>query len=128
MTLARVCASRFLPETLEAAQAEIVLVGLAFLVAEMGQLHWFEHAVHDHRRAEAGAETEKQHAAALVAADGLHRGVVDQFHRDAEGFVEVETDPAATEIVRLAQRTAVDDRSGIAERNAVVVPAFGVSS
>src|SRR6201999_2211026 len=56
---------------------------------------------------------------------GLHSGVVEQFHGDAEGFVEVEADPAAAEIVGLAQRATVDDWAGIAERNAVVVPAFG---
>ena len=38
--------------------------------------------------------------------------------------MEVEADPAAAEIVRLAQRAAVDDRAGIAEGDAVVIPAF----
>ena len=72
-----VFAPALFPEALEAAEAEVVLVGLSLFVAEMGQLHRLENAVDDHGGAEAGAEAEEQHAAAFVAADGLHRGVVD---------------------------------------------------
>src|SRR5579863_1507036 len=122
---ANVLAPALFSKTFQAAQSQIVLVGFAFLVAQVRELHRLKHAVHDHRGAESGAEAEKQHPATLVAADGLHRRVVDQFHRHAERFVEIEADPSATEIVWLAQWAAVDDRAGVTERDAVVIPALG---
>ena len=50
---------------------------------------------------ESGAESEEEHAAALVAAERLHGGVVDHLHRAAEGGGEIEADPTGPEIVRI---------------------------
>ena len=49
---------------------------------------------HDQRGAETGAEAEEEHLAALVAAQRLHRGIVDHLDRTPEGGLEVEADPS----------------------------------
>ncbi len=92
------------------------------LVGEVRELHGLEKSVADHCGAEAGAEAEEEHAAAFVAAEGLHAGVVDEFHGMAERFAEVEAHPAAAQVVRLAERMTVDDRAGIADGDAIVLP------
>src|SRR5262249_57260266 len=86
---------------LQAGLADIVLVALTFLVRQVRELHRLEHAVDDQRGPEAGAEPEEQHAAALVAAQRLHGGIVDHPYRPAECLLEVEADPASAEIHRL---------------------------
>jgi hypothetical protein len=63
--------------------------------------------------------------AAFVAAEGLHGGVVDDFHREAEGFGEVEGHPALAEVVRLAERPLVDDGARVTDGEAVVLPILG---
>ena len=60
----------------------------------MAELHRLQDPVHDHRRAEAGAEPEEQHPPALVAAERLHRRVVHDLGRLPERGLEVEADPA----------------------------------
>src|SRR5579863_3277316 len=64
-------------EALQSRGANIVLVRPAALEREVAELHRLEDAVDDHGRAEAGAEAEEQHAAALIAPERLHGGVVD---------------------------------------------------
>src|SRR5580693_3076402 len=51
----------------EPAQADVVLVGAAFLVWQVGQFQRRDHVVDDQRRAEPGAEPEEQHAPRAVA-------------------------------------------------------------
>ena len=99
-----------------------MLVRVPFLVREVSELHGLEHALDDQRRAETGPEAEEEHAAASVAAEGLHRGVVDELHGPAEGASEVEAHPAAAEVVRLRNHVPVDHRSGIADGDVVVGP------
>jgi len=88
----------------------------------MRQLHRLEHAVDDQRGADAGAEAEEQHAAAVVAAERLHRRVVDHADRTSERAREVEADPAAAEIHRLGHRLSVHDDAGISNRDDVELP------
>jgi hypothetical protein len=57
----------------------------------------------------------------------LHGGVVDDSHGDAKGLLEIEADPTATEIVGFAEGTPVDDRPGIAKRDALEIPAASAS-
>src|ERR1700722_1158185 len=114
----------FLAVFFQTSDAQVVLVGFSLFVFEMGEFHGFEIAVGNHGGAETGAETEEEHFAALVTAESLHGGIIDDFYGMAEGFGEVHTHPAATEIVRLAKRGAVDDGTGIAEGDAVEFPAF----
>jgi hypothetical protein len=120
-----VAAPFLLAQAFEAAKAEIVFVGFPFLVNQVREFHRLEKAVHDHGGAEAGAETEEEHVAAFVAAEGLHRSVIDDFHGEAEGFGEIESHPAATEIVGLAERASVDDGARVADGEAVELPIVG---
>ena len=43
------------------------------------QLHRLDNAIHDHGGAQAGPQTQKEHFATLVAPQGLHGGVIDDF-------------------------------------------------
>ena len=114
-----------LAEPLQAPVSGIVLVGLALLVGHVGQLHGGEHPFHHEGGAEAGAEAEKQHAAAVVAAEGLHGRVVHDPHRLPEGLLVVEALPAATEVRGVPRGAAVHDRTRVAHRDHVVGPALG---
>src|SRR5262249_1123260 len=93
---------------LERVLADVVLER-PLLVRKVAELHRRDDAVQDHRRAEAGAEPEEEHASAVVAPERLHRRVVDQLRRLAERLLEVESLPALAEIDRLAGNLAVDD-------------------
>ena len=56
----------------------------------------------DERGAEAGAEAEKQHAsAAVITAERLQRGVVNDPHRFPERLREIESGPAVAEMFRI---------------------------
>jgi len=90
----------------------VVLVRSAFAVRQVRELHRREHAVDDQRATEPRAEAEEQHPAAAVAAPGLHRGVVDDDRGPAERTLEVEADPTAAEVERLADRFAVEHGAG----------------
>src|SRR5262249_37296980 len=54
-----------LPEPLATGLADVVLVRALLLVREMPELHGLDDPVDDHRRAEPGAEPEKEHASAV---------------------------------------------------------------
>ena len=64
----------------------------------------------------------KEHLSAAITAQCLHRRVVDDFHRLAEGGLEVEAHPTASEIAWLGDGFAVENRTGISNRNGVVSP------
>ena len=76
-------------------------------VRQVTQLHRLHDAVDDHGGAQTGAEPEKQHLAALIAAQRLHRRVVHHLDRASERLPVVESDPARAEVTRLRQP---DDR------------------
>src|SRR5262249_29010784 len=73
--------------------ADIVLVS-ALLVGQVTELHRLHDAIDDHGRSEPRSQTQKEHLAALVAPQSLHRGVVDDLHGMAECRCEIEPDPA----------------------------------
>ena len=77
---------------LQGANAEITLPR-AVAVRQVRQFHRHDDAVGDQRGAETGAETEKQQQSALVAAERLHRGIVDDLNRTAERRLEIKADP-----------------------------------
>ena len=108
--------------TFETSQADVLLVGTALFVRKMGEFERDHHPVEDHGRAEAGAYTEEEHAATLIAAESLHGGVVDEAKGLAEGLLIGEIDPSRREIMGLFERMIVNDRAGIAYGNAVVSP------
>ncbi len=92
------------------------------LVRQVPDLQRFDDPVHDERRAQAGPQTQKQHAPALVTAHRLHRGIIDDTHRLTESFREIESDPAPAQIVRFRRDPAANDQSRIADRQGVVAP------
>src|SRR5262249_18602000 len=53
----------------------VVFVGTAMFVGHVSQLHRLDDAIENQSCTEAGAQPEKQHPAALVAADGLHGSI-----------------------------------------------------
>ena len=79
----------------------------------------------DERGADARAEAEEEHASAVVAAESLHRRVVDHTDRPAECGFEVEAHPAVAEISRLGAGAVGVDCSWIADGEDVVVPVAG---
>jgi hypothetical protein len=112
-----------LAEALAAALADVVLEGRLAegQVRELKRLD--DNAVHE-CRAEAAAEPEKQHHAALVAAERLHRGVV-HLRRLAERVFEVEPDPPGAQVHRLGGHSAAVYRRGDSDRAGVVGPVRG---
>ena len=75
--------------------------------------------------AQSGAEPEKEHLAAAVTTQRLHRSVVDDLDRTCKRRSIVESDPACTEVTWLRNRTTVEDRSWKADRHRVVRPLRG---
>ena len=50
------------------------------------------------RGTETGSEAQEEHLAALVAPEGLHRGIVHDFYRTLERGFKVEPYPPASEV------------------------------
>src|SRR3954468_18225720 len=84
-----------------------------------------DRAIEDERAANTGAEAKVQHAAAFIAAEGLHAGVV----HDADGATErvgvVEADPAIAQVEWFGDRLAMADFAGVADRDALELPIRG---
>jgi hypothetical protein len=103
------------PSTLSCFVAEVLDQRLATVPVEGSELERHNHAIRDQRRSETGPKPEKEHAAALVAAQRLHDRIVDDANGAIEGAFEVEVYPAAGEVPRFGQRTIHADTSGKAE-------------
>src|SRR5581483_6853027 len=115
-----VLAPRATSELMIAGFAEVFLVRFAVPIRQMRELERNQHSLAHHRRSQTGAESEKQHAAAFVAAERLHRGIVDDADGLFERRFEIEANPTASKVPRVACRTSVDDRAGVANRDGVV--------
>src|SRR6266581_1170521 len=113
-----------LAQAFEAAQADVILVG-RLLVRQVAQFHRLDDAFDDHRRTEAGTEADKKHLATLVAAQCLHRRIVDDLGRAAEGGLVVEPHPPRPEVVRLGDRAAAQDGTRITNCDRGVGPVAG---
>src|SRR4051794_23385023 len=61
----------------------------------------------DERRAETRPEAEKEHAAAMITAERLHRGVVDHARRFAQRAREVEAKPTFSKMARLFRDSTI---------------------
>ena len=118
-------APAFFAERLQAALAEQVLERLV-LERQVRELERHDAAIVDERGAEAGAEAEEQHAPALVAAERLHGGVVQDLDGLAKRRGPVEVHPALAEVPGLFDHLAAEHRAGNAEGDDVVVPVGGV--
>ena len=104
---------------------EALLDGFFAVKQEVAEGEGDDRAVEDEGATDAGAETEVQHAAAFVAAERLHAGVVHDSHGALEGGGIVEVDPAVAEIEWIGDRVAMADIAGIADRDAVEFPIGG---
>ena len=93
----------------------------------MGQFEGDNHAVEDHGRTKAGSDAEEEHVAALVTAESLHGGVIDEAKRLPEGLLIRKIDPSRGEIVGLGNWPVIDDRAWVADGDAVAAPGFGGS-
>ena len=71
-----------------------------------------------------GAQAQKEHPAAVVAAQGLQAGVVHQPHGLAQRGGEMVADPAGAEIRRVFDGAAAADARGQAEGDGFVLPVF----
>src|SRR5450631_2961506 len=99
-------ASPFLfSEPLESGQPDVILVSAAFFVRQVCQFHWFQHAVHNHRGTQAGAQTKEKHSSAFVTAQRLHRRIVNDFHGTPKRFFEIKFYPSLPEVVWFADDT-----------------------
>ena len=109
-TSATFCRHFFLPSAFVSADADVIFEG-AFFVRQMAKLHGFHDAVHDHGGTETGPQTKEKHLAALVAPEGLHRGIVHDLYRTLERGFKVKPHPPASEVIWFRKRSIVDDRS-----------------
>jgi hypothetical protein len=115
----------FLAHLLKGRGADVLFVGVFVAVGEMGQLQGLEGAIDDHGRAQAGAQSQKEHVPAAVAAQGLHGGVVHHLGGFSKGAFEIEFDPALGEVVGLGDGLAIAGGTGAADGDGVVLPAGG---
>src|SRR5215831_6804236 len=118
--LAHRLAPAVVAEPFAAALADVILEGAAVLVRHVADFGRLDHSVDDEGCAKTGAEPEKQHAPAAVAADRLHGCIVDQLHRPGELCGEVVADPTLAEGVGLGGDAAVIHESRIADGDRVV--------
>lgn len=115
-----------LAEALEPAETQIVFERLPFLVLQMCKLHRYDFPFEHHGGAEAGAETEEEHASAVIAAERLHRSIVHHAHRVSERFCVVEAHPSAGQISGLHEREPVHHETGVSDGNDVVRPVLRI--
>src|SRR6266851_3667252 len=90
-----VLAPFFLPHSFQSAQSEIVFVGFPVFVRKVCELHRLQGSIHNHRRPQARAKSQKQHAAALIAAERLHGRVVEYLYGAPKSLAEVDFHPSA---------------------------------
>src|SRR5262245_12798082 len=91
----------------------------------MSQFHRLYDVVDDESRAQSGSQAEKEHLAALVAAQRLHRSIVHELDLTTEGLLIVEAGPARAEVTWLRNRTTMEHRTWEAYRDRVVRPSGG---
>src|SRR6516164_7715074 len=112
------------PMLFQATKTDVILV-CPFPVWKVPQFHGFDNPIHDKRRSQTSTETKKEHAALLVAAQSLHRRIVQNLDRAAERLFIMKSDPTFAEIVRFKKRPVAYDRSGISDGDGLVFPILG---
>ena len=113
--------ARLLPRFLGEARLERRALG----ERDQPELDGDDRVIRHERRPDAGAEADEQHPSALVAGEGLERGVVDDAHGPVEGALEVRVEPSPAQVQRLAHELPVLDEPGEADRDGVEVPVGG---
>src|SRR5262245_16501737 len=87
--------------------AKVILNDAAVAVGQVAQLERKDKVVPNQGGPKSRPESEKEHPAAVVAAERLHGCVIDDTHRFAQRFLEVECHPAFTEMFWLAYDSTV---------------------
>ena len=113
----------FLASFFECCAPHVVLVG-ALLVREMAKLHRFDDAIHNQRRAEAGAQPQEEHLAALIAAQRLHGRVINDLDGTAKCAFKIKSDPPGRQVMRVGDRPVLHNRAGISHGDSPVFPPF----
>src|SRR5262245_44789193 len=108
-------------EPFQCLRAHVVFVH-ALSVRKMPKFHRLDDAVYHHRGSQASAQSEKEQLPALVASERLHRSIVDNPDGATECLSKIESDPAATQVMRFCNRMTVQDRSRITDRDHVERP------
>jgi len=94
---------------------DVLLVGTAFFIGQVGELKGDYDAIEDHGRAKPGACAEEEHASAAVASESLHGCVVDETDGLAEDFLVGKVDPSCGEVVWLGEWVVVDDGARVTD-------------
>ena len=105
----------------QSSESDVALVR-SLLVRQMTEFHRLHDTIHDKGRTEPRAQAEEQHLAALVTAQSLHGGVIDDLKRTPECCSKIKTDPAPSQIVGFGNRSIVKDSPRIANRDRVIFP------
>src|SRR5437870_8071542 len=93
-------------------------------IRQVAQFQRQHHVAQNQGRAEPSAESKKQHPAATVTAERLHRGVVDDSDRFTQRFFEIESDPPLSKMFGLVQNSAIADRRRKSDRDHIELPLF----
>src|SRR5262249_6870430 len=109
---------------LQAALTDVILIS-SVLVRKVSQLHRLNGTIDDHGSTETGSQPQKQHLAALVAAQSLHGGIIDHLDRAFERGLEIKSYPTAPEIMRFHKRPIPDDHSRVANGYRLILPVPG---
>src|SRR6516162_3242568 len=112
------------PVLFQSAHSDVIFE-CAFLVREVTEFHGLDDPIHDECGSKARPQTQEKTPAALVTSQRLHGSIIDDFYRVLEGGFEIEADPSFSEIVRLCNRHAPENRSWVADGYHVVCPVFG---
>ena len=88
----------------------------------MRQLQWQNNPLDHQGRAQAGAQSQKEHFAAFIAAQSLHGGIIYHFYGTFENGFEIEARPAFAQIPRISKWPVANYRSGIANGNGCIRP------
>ena len=87
----------------------------------MTKLHRLDYAVDDQRRAEPCSEPEEQHLAFLIAAERLHRRIIEDLVGRPNPVLK--SNPIHPgQILWIGHRPIVQNRAGIADRHHIVTP------
>src|SRR5262245_28629918 len=106
---------------LQAALADVIFIG-PLLVRKVSQLHRLDGPIEDHGGTETGSQPQKQHLAALVAAQSLHGGIIDDLDGPLERGLEIKSYPTAPEIMRFHKRPIPDDHARVAIGYRLILP------
>src|SRR5262249_36845490 len=102
--------------------AEIILDDAAIAIGQVTQLERKDMIVPNQGGPKSCSESEKEHPATVIAAEGLHGCVIDDAHRFAQRFPKVESHPAFSKVFRLAHDFAVTHRGRKPKRDGIEVP------